>query len=64
MGALGGLLRDHLLARSSRTYTEADIRTLLATFLLSQPVTSLPLVRPGAKGQKVRPQINHSLEPV
>ncbi|HJY87940.1 MAG TPA: hypothetical protein VKE24_13985 [Candidatus Acidoferrales bacterium] len=36
MGALEGLLRDQLLARSSRiasTYTEADIRTLLATFL-------------------------------
>jgi hypothetical protein len=38
MGALEGLLRDHLLARSSHipsTYTEADIRTLLAAFLSS-----------------------------
>jgi AcrR family transcriptional regulator len=38
MGAVEGLLRDHLLARSSRiptTYTEADMRTLLATFLSS-----------------------------
>ena len=38
MGALEGLLRDHLLARSSHipsTYTEADIRTLLTAFLSS-----------------------------
>jgi len=38
MGALEGLLRDDLLARSSHfpsAYTEADIRTLLAAFLSS-----------------------------
>jgi AcrR family transcriptional regulator len=36
MGALEGLLRDQMLARTSRfpaTYTEADYRTIFATFL-------------------------------